>query len=50
MLNIALRSQVTFAFIIERTMGKGGENAQELNGRKISMEELSHHRTPDDGK
>eukprot|EP01038_Epipyxis_sp_PR26KG_P016254 gene16254-22133_t len=29
-------------------MGKGGENAQELNGRKISLEELSHHRTPDD--
>jgi hypothetical protein len=30
-------------------MGRGGENIQELKNRKISVEELSKHRTPDDG-
>jgi hypothetical protein len=31
-------------------MGKGGENIKETKrGRKISLEELSHHRTMDNG-
>lgn len=32
-------------------MGKGGENVQEYKkDKKISLEELSKHRTPSDGK
>jgi hypothetical protein len=30
-------------------MGKGGENLEILKSRKVSLEELSHHRTPQDG-
>lgn len=30
-------------------MGKGGEKIQLKKGRKISLEELSKHRTPEDG-
>eukprot|EP01035_Chromulina_nebulosa_P062753 gene62753-85815_t len=29
-------------------MGRGGENVQELKNKKITVEELSKHRTPDD--
>lgn len=29
-------------------MGKGGESAQQEKTRKISLEELSEHRTPED--
>ena len=31
-------------------MGKGGQNIKEFKGRKISLEELSKHRTASDGK
>ncbi len=31
-------------------MGKGGEKPVLKKGRKISLEELSTHRTPEDGK
>lgn len=31
-------------------MGKGGEKQELKKGRKISLEELSHHRTPNDGE
>ena len=31
-------------------MGKGGDKPEERKGRKISLEELSAHRTPNDGK
>jgi hypothetical protein len=30
-------------------MGKGGEKQEVKKGRKISLEELSAHRTPNDG-
>ena len=31
-------------------MGKGGEKPESTKGRKITLEELSAHRTPEDGK
>ncbi len=31
-------------------MGKGGDKPELKKGRKISLEELSAHRTPEDGK
>jgi hypothetical protein len=30
-------------------MGKGGENSSNQPSRKISLDELSQHRTPDNG-
>lgn len=31
-------------------MGRGGENFQEIKNKKITVEELSKHRTPEDGE